>query len=314
MPRIETRGRLAPTPSGWLHLGNARSFLLAWLWARKAGGRVIMRVEDIDLGRVKEGLRDQALEDIAWLGLDWDDGPHAGDPPGEFDQSMRFALYRRQLDKLISMGKAYPCVCSRKDVEEASSAPHGDDGPIYPGTCRGKYRTALEAEEKTGVKPCWRYALNPGEHAFHDEIKGDVRVAGATLGDFVLWRRDALPSYQLACAVDDGVMGVTQVLRGDDLILSTVRQLALYRDFGLTPPQKWAHVPLMKAPDGRRLAKRDGDLSLKALREKGVRPQRVVGLCAYSCGVIAAPRDIAAANLVETFDIHGLKDRPMPSP
>lgn len=295
-------GRLAPTPSGFLHLGNARSFLLAWLWARSLGGRVVMRIEDIDLPRCSRELRDQALEDIAWLGLDWDEGPHAGDAIGPYDQSTRFENYRRALDKLVQARRAYPCVCSRKDIEEASRAPHGDEGAVYPGTCRGRFATFAEAAEFAKSPPAWRFAFEDAPISFHDEIQGPITIKPRELGDFVLWRKDGLPSYQLAVTCDDAAMGITQVLRGRDLIQSTARQLALYKALSLQAPNQWAHVPLMQATDGRRLAKRDGDLSLKALRERGVKPERVIGVCAHSAGLLPRAEEVSARELVAAFE------------
>lgn len=303
MPETNTTGRLAPTPSGYLHLGNARSFLLAWLWARSLGGRVIMRVEDIDLPRCKREFREQALSDLEWLGLDWDEGPHAGDEIGAYDQSTRFEHYRRALDKLIQAGKAYPCVCSRKDIEEATRAPHGDEGAVYPGTCRGRFATFAEAAEFAKSPPAWRFAFDDGPISFHDEIQGPITIKPRELGDFVLWRKDGLPSYQLAVTCDDAAMGVTQVLRGRDLIQSTARQLALYKALALQAPKQWAHAPLMIDPTGRRLAKREGDMSLKALRERGVKPERVIGLCAHSAGLVANVDHTSARELVAHFSV-----------
>lgn len=298
-----TTGRLAPTPSGLLHLGNARSFLLAWLWARSQGGRVVMRIEDIDLPRCSRELRDQALSDLEWLGLDWDEGPRAGDAIGPYDQSTRFEHYRRALDKLIIAGKAYPCVCSRKDIEEATRAPHGDEGAIYPGTCRGRFATFAEAAEFAKSPPAWRFAFDDAPISFDDEIQGAVTVKPRELGDFVLWRKDGLPSYQLAVTVDDAAMGITQVLRGRDLLPSTARQLALYKALALPAPKQWAHAPLMIDPAGRRLAKRQGDLSLKALRERGIPPERIIGLCAYSAGLLPRAASVAARELVAEFGV-----------
>ncbi len=303
MPESTVIGRLAPTPSGLLHLGNARSFLLAWLWARSLGGRVIMRVEDIDLPRCSRELRNQALSDLAWLGLDWDEGPHAGDAIGPYDQSTRFELSRRALDQLIVAGRAYPCVCSRKDIEEATRAPHGDEGAIYPGTCRGRFATFAEAAEFAKSPPAWRFAFDDAPISFHDEIQGPITIKPRDLGDFVLWRKDGLPSYQLAVTVDDAAMGVTQVLRGRDLIQSTARQLALYKALGLQAPQQWAHAPLLIDPTGRRLAKREGDLSLKALRKRGIEPERVIGLCAHSAGLLARGENVSAQVLSADFKI-----------
>jgi len=272
-----TTGRLAPTPSGPLHLGNARSFLLAWLWARSKHGRVVLRIEDIDKPRCKPQFRRQAIEDLQWLGLDWDEiAP---------DQSTRIEIYRAALQKLAARGLAYPCTCTRKDIEEAGSAPHSDEGPIYPGTCRGKWRDAQHAREQTGREPAWRFLWQGPPVRFRDEIQGETRVDPAELGDFVLWRRDDLPSYQLAVTVDDAAQGVTQVLRGRDLLLSTARQLALYGALGLQAPREWAHVPLLHDATGGRMAKRSGGESLMALREGGADPRKLLALLAASAGV-----------------------------
>lgn len=299
-------GRLAPTPSGFLHLGNARSFLLAWLWARSAGGRVIMRVEDIDLPRCRPMFRRQALSDLLWLGLDWDAGPRPDDLPGPFDQSTRFEQYRLALDRLVQAGRAYPCVCSRKDIEEATRAPHGDEGAVYPGTCRGRFATFAEAAERSGTTPAWRFAFGDKPISFHDGLQGPVLAHPRDLGDFVLWRKDGLPSYQIAVTVDDAAMGISQVLRGKDLLLSTARQLALYEALGLKAPTQWAHVPLLLSQDERRLAKRDGDLSLKTLRDQGVAPARMLGLCAYSCGLLGELRQATLGELTQGFKLSRL--------
>lgn len=296
-------GRLAPTPSGYLHLGNARSFLLAWLWARHEGGRVIMRVEDIDRSRCRTILREAGLADLEWLGIDWDAGPHAGDPPSEYDQHTRFELYREHLQKLVDPGLAYPCVCSRKDIAQASSAPHGDEGAVYPGTCRDRWRSFEHAKQESGVEPAWRFRWNDVAVHFDDEVVGDVTIAPSTLGDFVLWRRDDLPSYQLAVTVDDALQSVTQVLRGRDLSTSTARQLVLYSALELTPPSQWAHVPFVQDASGRRMAKRDSDLALIHLRETGVAPERVIGFCAWSAGLIDKLEPVAANELVGEFSL-----------
>lgn len=311
-------GRLAPTPSGYLHLGNARSFLLAWWWAMHAGGQVVLRIEDIDKTRCKPEYTQAAIDDIDWLGLTCQKaraGSASDRSAREWAQSERTTIYRKHLQQLIESGQAYPCTCTRKDIEQASSAPHGDDpsppglrpggdpgeGPIYPGTCRGRWRDAEHAQQETGIKPAWRFEFR-GIWRFHDEVQGGVEIDASTLGDFVLWRRDDLPSYQLAVTVDDAAQGVTQVLRGRDLVASTARQLALYRALGLTPPDQWAHVPFVQDA-GRRMAKRDGDLSLKQLRQTGVSPERVIGLLAFSAGLLPAPRPATAAELVGGFDM-----------
>jgi glutamyl-tRNA synthetase len=291
-------GRLAPTPSGLLHPGNARSFLLAWLWTRSLGGRVILRVEDIDLPRCKPEFHDAMLHDLAWLGLDWDE---------TVVQSGRFEVYREYLDQLAAAGLAYPCTCTRKDIEQASSAPHAtDDGAVYPGTCRGRYHSAEHARTETGREPAWRFLWAGSPVRFHDELYRDVETDPAALGDFVLWRRDGLPGYQLAVTVDDALQGVTQVLRGRDLLQSTARQLALYAALGLTPPARWAHVPFVQDNTGRRMAKRDSDLSLTAMRESGYDPKRLIGMLAWSAGLQPEPAPSSARELVETFDLQAV--------
>jgi glutamyl-tRNA synthetase len=288
-------GRLAPTPSGLLHLGNARSFLLAWLWARQSDGRVVLRIEDVDLPRCRPEYRAAILADLEWLGLDWDEVAE--------DQSRRFALYRSHLETLAAAGLAYPCTCSRRDVEEASSAPHGDEGAIYPGTCRDRWRDAARARDASGRDPAWRFRWEGSPVRFRDEIAGDAEVDPAKLGDFVIWRREELPSYQLAVAADDAAQGVTQVLRGRDLLTSTARQLALYAALALPAPREWAHVPFLLDAEGGRMAKRDASIALATLRERGVDPRRVVGFLAETAGVTARSEPVTPATLVERFDL-----------
>jgi glutamyl-tRNA synthetase len=291
---MDTVGRLAPTPSGFLHPGNARSFLLAWLWARGRNGRVWLRVEDIDLPRCKPEYHDAMRRDLEWLGLDWDT---------EAVQSERFDLYREQLERLAAAGLAYPCTCTRRDIEQAASAPHSEEGAVYPGTCRGRWRDADHARAATGHEPAWRFLWDGPPVRFTDVLRGDITVDPAKLGDFVLWRRDGLPSYQLAVTVDDALQGVTQVLRGHDLLMSTTRQLALYGALGLQTPAEWAHVPFVQDATGRRMAKRDSDLSLKALREGGTDARKLIGLLAWSAGLTATPEPRTPQELVAEFDL-----------
>jgi glutamyl-tRNA synthetase len=298
------RGRLAPTPSGLLHLGNARSFLLAWLWAKSAGGGVLLRIEDIDKPRCKPEFTNAVLEDLAWLGLTYESGAENAPLEGRQPllQSECTAIYRGHLRRLIDAGLAYPCTCRRRDIEEASSAPHGDDGPVYPGTCRGRWRDAEHASQESGREPALRFLWDSRPVVFRDELQGEVAIDPSILGDFVLWRRDDLPSYQLAVTVDDALQGITQVLRGRDLLHSTARQLALYAALELAPPQQWAHVPLMQDAGGR-MAKRDGSMSLKSLREAGARPERILGLLAWSAGLLPEFQPTTANELISRFDI-----------
>jgi glutamyl-tRNA synthetase len=284
------RGRLAPSPTGVLHLGNARTFLLAWLSVRSAGGTLVLRIEDIDGPRLKPGAAELAMEDLRWLGLDWDEGP--------VFQSARLPRYTAAMQRLLSAGLAYPCVCSRKEVETAASAPHGLDGPRYPGTCRGRWRTAEEARHATGKEAALRFRVEPGVVAFDDGFHGSVSCdVAAESGDFVIAKRDGTPAYQLAVVVDDAEMQIDEVLRGDDLLPSTPRQILLYRALGLTPP-KFVHVPLVVGEDGRRLAKRHGDTTLRCFRDAGVTPGRVIAWIARTCGLDLGHLELSARDLV----------------
>ena len=287
-------GRLAPSPTGAQHVGNARTYLIAWLSARAQGGKVVLRIEDIDSPRVKAGAAEQACEDLRWLGLDWDDG--------HVVQTERLAIYEQALERLKTSELVYPCTCTRTDVERAASAPHPEhEGPVYPGTCAG--RSALDAA-KIGAQPyCWRMRVGDEPVDFDDGFLGpttlDLRQVG---GDFVVWKMTGTPAYQLAVVVDDAAQGVTEVIRGDDLIPSTPRQILLYRALDCTPP-RFTHVPLVVGSDGRRLAKRHGDTRLSALRQAGVTAQALVGMLAWSCRWQKDMTPIAARDLVSRFDL-----------
>jgi glutamyl-tRNA synthetase len=283
MPPNPPTGRLAPSPTGGLHLGHARTFLIAWLSARSRGGRMIYRVEDLDASRARLPVIEEAPVDLRWLGLDWDEGPDRGGPSDPYVQSRRQSAYEASLGRLRAEGLVYPCTCTRSEIERAASAPHAEDeGPTYPGTCSG--RVADDAEG-LGDRPfAWRFRVPPGPISWADRFLGEVRLDPARLGgDFVVARAGIGPSYQLAVVHDDATMGVTEVIRGDDLVPSTPRQILLYRALGWEPPT-FGHVPLAVEPGGRRLAKRDGSLKLATLREAGVDPARLVGWLARACG------------------------------
>ena len=270
--------RLAPSPTGALHLGNARTFLLNWLLARQRGWRVVLRIEDLDGPRVKAGAGRQLLDDLRWLGLDWDEGP--------IYQSSRRAEYEEAIRRLLETKAVYPCVCSRKEVDAAASAPHADDGAtIYPGTCRDKY-DSIEAAAAGGRLPALRFRVPDEVVTFDDQFRGRCAFdVSRQLGDFVIAKNDGTPAYQLAVVIDDHAMGVTDVVRGDDLLDSTPRQMLLYRALGWedrTPA--YYHLPLVVGPDGRRLAKRHGDTRLSFYRDRGVSPGRVLALLARWCG------------------------------
>ena len=300
------RGRFAPSPTGELHLGNARTALLAWLWTRSAGGKFIMRVEDLDRPRVKAGLAKKQLEELTWLGLDWDEGPTLPDlpesgPHGPYFQSQRSGLYDAALDRLRASGHVYDCFCSRAEIASAS-APHGpqDEGPRYPGTCRDL--TASQRSERSRTrKPALRLRVPDGAVAFDDQICGRQTFdPQAEVGDFVLRRADGIHSYQLAVVVDDAAMEVTQVLRGADLLSSTARQLVLYRLLG-APAPAWAHAPLVLGPGGQRLSKRDRAVSLSAMKQMGEDPRRIVASLASISGLSTDGGACRPAELITSF-------------
>jgi len=250
-----------------MHLGNARTFLVAWLANRKAGGQMVLRIEDIDRQRVLPQGEQGLLEDLRWLGLDWDEGPDGGGAHGPYRQSERFALYREALEKLRQAGRAFPCACSRAELEGIASAPHNDgDGPAYPGTCRDRDEAEVVARaKKLGRNVAWRFRADGVPLTFSDAVFGPQQKVA---DDFVLMRADGVPSYQLAVTVDDLAMGITQVVRGADLLGSTARQLALMNVLGGTAPG-YAHVPLVLSPEGTRLAKRNRPTALRELRQQG---------------------------------------------
>ncbi|GEJ56441.1 tRNA glutamyl-Q(34) synthetase GluQRS [Anaeromyxobacter diazotrophicus] len=306
------RGRFAPSPTGPLHLGNARTALLAWLAARSRGAALVLRVEDLDGPRVRPGLEARLLEELRWLGLDWDEGPDRGGPRAPYRQSERLGRYRDALDQLRASGALYPCFCSRAEIAAASQAPHGpsDEGPRYPGTCRALSPAEVAARSARRA-PAWRLRVAPGAIAFDDGVHGRRAFdVAAETGDFVVARADGVPAYQLAVVVDDAAMGIEEVVRGDDLLPSTARQLLVYRALGLAPP-RFAHVPLVLGEDGARLAKRHGALSLGELRERGADPRAVVGLLASLSGLAPAGAQVSPAELVPGFALGRLGTAPV---
>jgi glutamyl/glutaminyl-tRNA synthetase len=280
----EYRGRIAPSPTGFLHIGHAMTFWHAQERVRAANGRLVLRIEDLDRDRCRKEFADAISEDLHWFGLDWDEGPDIGGPFAPYVQSERRRYYLEAWEKLRVGGFVYPCQCSRKDVVQASLAPHDEnEEPIYPGTCRpASVAAAVSAAGEMDLPPVtaaatvathWRFRVPDGEQIeFIDERVGkQSAVAGRDFGDFIIWRRDDVPAYQLAVVVDDAAMQISEVVRGEDLLMSTFRQLLLYRALDLRPP-KFCHTPLVLDKSGKRLAKRHGALSLRALRERGVDP------------------------------------------
>jgi glutamyl/glutaminyl-tRNA synthetase len=274
----EYRGRIAPSPTGYLHLGHARTFLIAAERARQFGGKLIFRNEDLDPDRCRAEFVSAMYEDLRWLGISWDEGPDCGGAYVPYSQSQRRKVYLAAWKRLSETGAIYPCTCSRKDLAASASAPNDmDDEPIYPGNCRNR-NDALSFEKPAGVN--WRFRVPDGEEiTFNDQHLGQQRyVAGADLGDFVVWRRDDVPAYQLAVVVDDEAMKISEVVRGADLLKSTARQLLVYRALGLEVP-KFFHCDLVRDQTGQRLAKRHDALSIRRLRESGWTAEQVRESC-----------------------------------
>ncbi len=297
------RGRFAPSPTGRMHLGNAWAALLGWLWARSEGGEFLLRIEDLDVARCRPEHVDALRSDLLWLGLDFD--------PPEVRQSEQRAAHDAALGQLHAQGHLYPCFCTRSEIARAATAPHGpaDEGPVYPGTC-----AALGTDDRPARPAARPFALRfrpePGLTRFADLLHGEVvqDVLG-TVGDFVVRRTDGVASYQLAVVVDDARGGITHVLRGDDLLGSTPRQIQVARALGLPVPS-YAHVPLLLGPDGGRLAKRAEVESLGALRAQGVRPERLIGLLAGWAGLTDGSPSTARA-LVPGFALERIRRTPV---
>ena len=340
-------GRLAPSPTGALHLGNARSFLIAWLSVRSQNGLLFLRLEDIDSPRVKHEARESTLEDLRWLGLDWDLGPdrisnrarqHWSDIQlacDQFIQSNRIERYQQVLNELRAKRAVYPCICTRKDIDEANSAPHegGTQNRIsisieidenktrppvvaeansstfasrYPGTCRVLFDSGTAPAFAEGDRVAYRYRLDDSVVTWQDELLGKHQMRLLeTLGDFVVAKRERgscveVPAYQLAVIVDDRDYSVNEVVRGNDLIASTFRQVSLLDQLGWERP-KYYHLPLMIGEDGNRLAKRHGDTRLRWFRDQGVQPRQMLGYLAWTAGLLESPREVALEELVAGF-------------
>jgi glutamyl/glutaminyl-tRNA synthetase len=277
------RGRLAPSPTGLLHLGHARTFWVAYQRALEHGGNLVLRNEDLDRSRCRLEFVEAMIRDLHWLGIAWQEGPDVGGPFGPYNQSERQAHYQTAFDRLRASGVLYPCTCSRQDVLRALQAPQsGDDEPVYPGTCRPPLKPtpsaalSSEIQKPTTIAPNWRFRVPDGQVIrFLDGQFGPQEfVAGRDFGDFLVWRNDGGPAYQLAVVVDDAIMRITEVVRGTDLLRSTARQLLLYEALGWAPPA-FFHCRLVTDASGVRLAKRHDALSLSKLRQQGIDPEAV---------------------------------------
>jgi glutamyl-tRNA synthetase len=319
-PVSPVRGRYAPSPTGLIHLGNARTALAAWLSVRSQGGAFVWRVEDLDGPRTVPGLAETQLEDLAWLGLDWDEGPDAGGPHAPYLQSERTAIYEAALARLAEAGRLFPCRRSRKDLQELASAPHGGEGPPYPSEFRPAdlspdWYSEYVADAQSGSRgaasmgsasmgsnsTALRFLVDSAEVHFDDRVYGPLAErVDQTVGDFVLKRRDSLFAYQLAVVVDDLAMGITEVVRGADLLSSTARQIQLIAALGGMVPA-YAHVPLVVGPEGEKLSKRDGALSLRSMREEGIAAETICGLLGASLGLLPAGEECVPRDLLPSF-------------
>jgi glutamyl-tRNA synthetase len=301
------RGRYAPSPTGPIHVGNARTALAAWLSVRWAGGTFVWREEDLDPPRVVPGLAAEQRADLAWLGLDWDEGPDVGGPFGPYRQSQRSELYEAALAELAAGGRLFPCGRSRRDLAAIASAPHGAEGlPPYPRSWRPRQLPpgwfAAHGPGRPPLDAALRFCAGEQEVRFADLVQGEqIERVDLTVGDFVLKRRDGLYAYQLAVVVDDLRMGIGEVVRGADLLASTARQVQLIEALGGARPV-YAHVPLLLDARGGKLSKRAPGLTLAELRAAGAAPAQVAGYLAWSLGLLPAPRACLPAELVAGFD------------
>ena len=298
-------GRFAPTPSGRMHAGNVFAALVAWLAVRSAGGRLVLRIEDLDPRAHRKEAAETLLDDLRWLGLEWDEGPYV--------QSERMDVYREAIERLGELGLTYPCFCTRAELH-AASAPHASDGTyLYAGTCRGL--TKDEVARRSATRPPAIRLRVPDPHdpagivTFEDLVYGPQREELAMeCGDFLVQRSDGVIAYQLAVVVDDALMGVNQVVRGNDLLPSSARQIYLQRLLGFGQPS-YAHVPLLVTPEGRRLSKRDRDLDLGVIRARDGRPHRLLGCLAAAIGLAEPGEEVSCDNLVARFSWEALVGR-----
>jgi glutamyl-tRNA synthetase len=305
MPGL-VRGRYAPSPTGDLHLGNLRTALLAWLFARIAGGQFVLRIEDLDRPRVRPGSTERMLHDLRWLGLDWDEGPDIGGPYAPYIQSERQSIYNFYLQRLRDAGLVYPCYCSRAEIARIASAPHGDEGPRYPGTCRHLTEAQCRQHEANNRRPSLRFRVNDDRIvSFTDMLAGPMQQhVQQAIGDFIICRSDGIFAYQFAVVVDDALMHINQVVRGADLLNSTARQILLYEAFGFPIPT-FAHVPLVLDEQGKRLSKRHESTGLQPLRAAGLTPSQIVGQLAATCGLVNPGKTISATELSQLYNQQG---------
>ena len=300
------RGRYAPSPTGDLHLGNLRTALLAWLFTRCKDGQFVLRIEDLDQPRVRRGASERMLFDMRWLGLDWDEGPDIGGPYTPYIQSERQEIYMTYLQRLQDKGLIYPCYCSRAEIARAASAPHVNEGPRYPGTCRHLTQAQRKEHEANNRRPSMRFRVDDERTvSFTDLLVGPVeQQVQQTVGDFIVCRSDGIFAYQFAVVVDDALMQINQVVRGIDLLQSTARQILLFEALGFQVPS-FAHVPLLLDEHGKRFSKRTQSAGLEPLRTAGVTPEQVVGQMAAECGLVDRGEKLSVEELAQRYKYQG---------
>jgi glutamyl-tRNA synthetase len=296
------RGRYAPSPTGDLHVGNLRTALLAWLFARCSGGQFIMRVEDLDRPRVRPAATQRMLDDLRWLGLDWDEGPDVGGPYTPYVQSQRQEIYALHLRHLVDADLVYPCYCTRAEIARVASAPHGPEGPRYPGTCRHLTEQQRSQHQAHNRRPSLRFRVDDQRIVtFTDLLAGPMeQQVQQAVGDFIVCRSDGIFAYQFAVVVDDALMHINQVVRGADLLPSTARQILLYEALGFPVPT-FAHVRLVLDEQGKRLSKREQSAGLEPLRAAGATPEQVVGWLAADCGLVDRREEISTKGLIDRY-------------
>jgi glutamyl-tRNA synthetase len=300
------RGRYAPSPTGDLHLGNLRTALLAWLFARCSDGQFALRIEDLDRPRVRPGASERMLFDLRWLGLDWDEGPDIGGSYAPYIQSERQEIYTAHLQRLQDKGLIYPCYCSRAEIARAASAPHGNEGPRYPGTCRYLTQTQRRQHEIQNRRPSMRFRVDDERTvSFTDLLSGPAeQQIQQTVGDFIVCRSDGIFAYQFAVVVDDALMQINQVVRGVDLLESTARQILLFEALGFEVPT-FAHIPLLLDKHGKRFSKRIQSAGLEPLRSAGATPGQIIGQMAAECGLVDRGEQLSAGELAQRYKYQG---------
>jgi glutamyl-tRNA synthetase len=300
------RGRYAPSPTGDLHLGNLRTALLAWLFARCVGGQFVLRIEDLDRPRVRAGTSERMLFDLRWLGLDWDEGPDIGGPHAPYIQSERQEIYTTYLQRLLDKSLIYPCYCSRAEIARAASAPHGNEGPRYPGTCRYLTQAQCKQHEAQNRRPSMRFRVDDERTVtFTDLLVGPVeQQVQQAVGDFIVCRSDGIFAYQFAVVVDDALMQINQVVRGVDLLQSTARQILLFEALEFPIPT-YAHMPLLLDEHGKRFSKRTQSAGLEPLRTAGITPAQVVGQFASECELVDRGEQLSADELAKRYQGQG---------